>query len=280
MGKNKASLESRMRTYEAAAKSTLTRRVPVIIRLDGVAFHAFTRGMMKPFDHILRDTMQHTTKYLCENISGCIFGYTQSDEITLVLTDYATIKTDAWFNYSVQKLCSISASIATLAFNTFFAKTVQEKMDEYNESASAIQNNPDEWNYLTKLSQKFFRATFDARAFNVPKEDVCNCLIWRQQDAARNSIEMAAQSYFSHKQLHGKNCNELQDMLWKNHNVNWNDFPVEYRRGACCIKVETVQVRTPLHHPDDTTFVTRRRWKIDKEPPIFTKNRDYIERFL
>ena len=109
-----------MKAYENISRNYLTRRVPVIIRLDGKAFHTFTRGMAKPFDDVLTQTMQHTMKCLCENIQGCILGYTQSDEITLVLTDYATIKTDAWFGYNIQKMTSVAASMATLAFNQEF----------------------------------------------------------------------------------------------------------------------------------------------------------------
>lgn len=106
-----------MKTYEAVPKVKLVRRMPVIIRLDGKAFHTFTRGFVKPFDAVLMKTMNDTMKYLCENIQGCVLGYTQSDEISLVLIDYQTLTTDAWFEYSVEKMCSIAASMATLAFN-------------------------------------------------------------------------------------------------------------------------------------------------------------------
>ena len=114
------SLGDRMKEYEYVSRTHLPRRIPVIIRLDGKAFHTFTRGLEKPFDHVMVETMQKTMKYLCENIQGCVLGYTQSDEITLVLTDYENIKTDAWFTYNIQKMASISASMATLAFNRFF----------------------------------------------------------------------------------------------------------------------------------------------------------------
>ena len=106
--------------YEQIPKTKLMRRTPVAIRIDGKAFHTFTRGFRKPFDHILIKTMQETTKYLCENIQGCVLGYTQSDEITLILVDYQKLTSSAWFDYEVQKLCSISASMATMAFNKFF----------------------------------------------------------------------------------------------------------------------------------------------------------------
>ena len=106
--------------YEEVSKTRLVRRMPAIIRLDGKAFHTFTRGLDKPFDNIFVKSMQDTMKYLCENIQGCVLGYTQSDEITLVLIDYQTLQTDAWYDYEVQKMTSVSASMATLAFNRYF----------------------------------------------------------------------------------------------------------------------------------------------------------------
>lgn len=130
MSKKYDSLGDRMKGYENIARNYLTRRVPTIIRVDGKAFHTFTRGMEKPFDRILMTTMQNTMKYLCENIQGCVFGYTQSDEITLVLTDYATITTDAWFGYNIQKMCSVSASMATLAFSNAYAAELWKNFPE------------------------------------------------------------------------------------------------------------------------------------------------------
>ena len=111
MAKKNDSLGDRMKGYEGVSRNFLTRRVPAIIRLDGKAFHTFTKGMEKPFGLVLTQAMQETMKHLCENIQGCVLGYTQSDEITLVLTDYATIQTDAWFGYNIQKMCSVSASM-------------------------------------------------------------------------------------------------------------------------------------------------------------------------
>ena len=112
--------------YEKPAQTKLIRRMPVAIRIDGKAFHTFTRGFQKPFDNVLIKTMQETTKYLCENIQNCIFGFTQSDEITLILIDYQTFETEAWFDYKVQKMCSIAASMATMAFNKYFTKNVED----------------------------------------------------------------------------------------------------------------------------------------------------------
>lgn len=215
MSKKYDSLGDRMKGYENIARNYLTRRIPTIIRVDGKAFHTFTRGMEKPFDRILMTTMQNTMKYLCENIQGCVFGYTQSDEITLVLTDYATITTDAWFGYNIQKMCSVSASMATLAFSNAYAA---ELWKNFPEAMCSSDNGTNK--YIETLVAKMGTAMFDARVFSIPKDEVCNCLIWRQQDATRNSIESVGHANFSQKELHGKSCNSIQDMLWKERGIN------------------------------------------------------------
>ena len=132
-------LGDRMKTnYEEVYKYKLTRRTPVIIRLDGKAFHTFTRGLKKPFDEIFMMSMQETMKYLCENIQGCVLGYTQSDEITLVLVDYKKLDSSAWFDYEVQKLSSVSASMATVAFNKCFEYNVEKFKEEMKDLAIEI----------------------------------------------------------------------------------------------------------------------------------------------
>lgn len=272
MSNKKNSLGDRMKEYENISRNYLTRRVPVIIRLDGKAFHTFTKGMKKPFDRLLMTTMQETMKNLCENIQGCVFGYTQSDEITLVLTDYATITTDAWFGYNIQKMCSISASIATLTFNKVFGELIEAAAH-----AGGFFDTEDEYQ---KYKQKLNRAMFDSRVFTIPKDEVCNCLIWRQQDATRNSIEAVGQANFSHKELHKKTCNMIQEMLWSERNINWNDFPVDCKRGSCCFKVtQETEIPDPKNK-EQTVVVARRKWSVDKEPPVFTQDRNYVERWL
>lgn len=278
MTTKKDSLGDRMKAYESIPKTFLTRRIPVIIRLDGKAFHTFTRGMKKPFDSILMQTMQETMKYLCENIQGCVFGYTQSDEITLVLTDYETITTDAWFGYNVQKMTSVSASMATLAFNKFFRHNVAIKEKAlYTYSLDEI--NTYEYDYMGIMRGKFDKAIFDSRVFSIPKEEVCNCLIWRQQDATRNSIQSVGQANFSHKQLNGKSCDMIQDMLFIEKGINWNDFPIDCKRGSCCYKREVEKVIT-IPKTGEERIVNRSEWFIDKYIPIFTQDRDYVEKWL
>lgn len=275
MSNNRDSLGDRMKGYENVSRYYLPRRIPVIIRIDGKAFHTFTKGFAKPFDHVLMDAMQDTMKYLCENIQGCVFGYTQSDEITLVLTDYATIKTDAWFGYNVQKMCSIAASMATFQFNQCFRlKAAIDYEDEAAKYAGGIPATDFLLKHTRYVSAYSRGAMFDARAFSIPKDEVCNCLIWRQQDATRNSILSVGQANFSHKELQNKSCNQIQDMLFTDRGINWNDFAADEKRGAACFKrIETIVGK------DGNTY-ERGKWVVDHDTPIFTQDRAYIERHL
>ena len=270
---NKDSLGDRMKEfYENRSKLYLPRRVPVIIRLDGKAFHTFTKGFKRPYDEILHNTMNSTMKYLCENIQGCKLGYTQSDEITLLLTDYDTITTDAWFGYGMQKVCSVAASMATLAFNRFFRQY-------YNEALAELGVPLDMDPYLSKLSEKLDCAMFDARCFSIPKDEVTNCFIWRQQDATRNAIQMLGQCNFSHRELQGKSCNDIQDMLMTQKDINFNDMPVEFKRGVCCYR--TTREATCINKKtQEETPCIRSEWVLDKDIPIFTQDRDYVDKFV
>lgn len=246
----KDNLGDRMKNnYENRAKTQLLRRTPVIIRLDGKAFHTFTRGFKKPFDDIIIEAMQQTMLALCKNIQGCVLGYTQSDEITLVLTDYNKLETAAWFDYDVQKVCSVSASIATLEFNKSYTQILQRK------------------NILTPDFRALVRgALFDSRCFNIPKEEVVNCILWRQQDAIRNSINSVGQANFLHKELQGLSTKQVLDKLLKEKNINWNSLPIYLQRGSCCIKKEVNELNS---------------WFIDTEIPIFKgENRNYIEKLI
>ncbi|MBC5744690.1 hypothetical protein FMM74_014160 [Lachnospiraceae bacterium MD308] len=273
-------LGNRMKTfYEEISKIRLMRRCPVICRLDGKAFHTFTRGFKRPFDDVLIKTMQETAKYLCENIQGCQLAYTQSDEISLLLIDYQRFETSAWFDYEIQKMCSISASMATMAFNRIFSETVSDlKVDN------------------TKPMNRYFEAVylgamFDARVFNIPKEEATNYFYWRQLDASRNSIQMVGQANFSNKELQHKSCNDIQDMLMTQKGINWNDLPTYQKRGSCIIK-EDYFTYTDEHgmlieiDADEVgifvdELTVRNRWIIDKNIPIFKgEGREYIERFV
>ena len=259
--------------YEGIPKTKLMRRTPVAIRIDGKAFHTFTRGFKRPFDEILIKSMQETMKYLCENIQGCVLGYTQSDEITLILTDYKKLNSSAWFDYEVQKMCSIAASMATLAFNQSFRKAIEEYFNEYTTSEDY---------FITMCRALDKGAMFDARVFSVPKEEVANLIYWRQLDATRNSIQMVGQANFSHKELHNKSCNMIQDMLMSEKGINWNDYPTYQKRGSCCIKEKYYPEPVPGYENCEVDASTvRTRWIIDKEIPIFKgEDRSYIEKLI
>lgn len=274
---DKTTLGDRMKNnYENISRYYLTRRMPIIIRIDGKSFHTFTKGFKKPFDDILVKTMQDTMKYLCENIQGCVLGYTQSDEISLVLVDYAELTTDAWFGNNLQKMCSVSASMATLAFNKAFTRNISKQSKrfytEYLEEKDA--------SYIETLEIAMNKgAMFDSRVFTIPKEEVCNYMLWRQQDATRNSILSVGQANFSHKDLHGKSCNNIQDMLMTQKGINWNDYATTLKRGSCCIKVDD-----GLAQYDEAGnicgYTQRSQWIIDNEIPIFSQDRNYIERLI
>jgi tRNA(His) 5'-end guanylyltransferase len=268
----------------------------VAIRIDGKAFHTFTRGFAKPFDEPLGNAMARTMEYLCKNIQGCVFGYTQSDEITLILIDYQTFETDAWFDYEVQKMCSIAASMATVAFNRFFIEEVEKYCSNEYLNCSGFNDvnqiysleelraaDPVLYAYNTAIEKG---AMFDARCFNIPKEEACNLIYWRQLDATRNSIQMVGQAYFSHNELQHKSNSNIQDMLMEEYQINWNDYPTHLKRGSCCIKKplnEYVKVvSTDKWGKSESVLGVREYgWVIDLEIPIFKgKDREYIERYI
>lgn len=276
---NRDSLGDRMKNYENVTRAHLVRRMPVIIRIDGKAFHTFTRGFRKPFDQILMNTMQETMKYLCENIQGCVLGYTQSDEISLLLIDYQSLTSDAWFDNTVQKMCSISASMATMAFNKFFnAQVIEEETSwkfGFTPQSVEIQNRHKE--YMMTLQKAINKgAMFDSRVFNLPKEEVMNYFYWRQLDATRNSIQSAGQANFSHKQLMNKSCDDIQEMLFMEKGINWNDYPTACKRGVCCKKR---MMEVPCHN-DPEKAIMRKKWAIDTEIPIFSQDTNYINRIV
>lgn len=278
--------------YENIPKVKLMRRTPVAIRIDGKAFHTFTRGFKKPFDDILVKSMQETMKYLCENIQGCVFGYTQSDEITLILIDYQKLNTSAWFDYEVQKITSIAASMATMKFNQIFSKLVKDEGNTFEEeSRKKCRDMTKEeyeawWNSRVMPIYAHDRsiekgAMFDARCFNIPKEEVCNLIYWRQLDAARNSIQMVGQAHFSHKELQNKSCNEIQDMLYEQKGINWNNYSPYLKRGSACIKEGGRLKITENNYSINENNPIRPCWIIDKNMPILKDdNRNYVEKWI
>lgn len=246
---SKDALGDRMKKHEYVTRVSLPCRTYTIIRLDGKAFHTFTRGCKKPFDRDLMDCMQATALKLCQDIQNAKFGYTQSDEITLILTDFDERNTSQWFDGNLQKIVSVAAAIATAEFNKQWLKNSVADM------WSSSVEYPDVVHFIESTKS----AHFDARAFTVsdPWEAYNQCY-WRQMDASKNSIQMVARSLYSHKELQNANSAKLQEMIHEK-GQNWNDYPIDCRRGAFIIRnLET------------------RRWFVDREGPILSQDRDYF----
>ncbi len=214
------------RNYETPFRLTLPWRSPVVIRLDGKAFHSWTSGLKRPFDEGFIGQMQELALYLCKEVQTTVLAYVFSDEISLLLHGYKRLNSEPWFSNQLQKMVSVSAGLASAKF--------------------------------TQITGRI--GVFDSRVFTVPEADVVNYFLWRQQDAARNSIQMVAQSLYSHKELHAKGEPELHELLYQK-GVNWNDYPTQLRRGSCIRRI------------DD-------EWAIDREIPLFSENRLYVGSLL
>jgi tRNA(His) guanylyltransferase len=250
-------LGDRMKGYEEASTTTLPRRLPVILRVDGKSFHTYTRGL-KPFDPSVGDLMIATAKALCQQIQGAQLAYTQSDEISLLLHGYKNLDSDSWFDNKVQKMASVSAGITSAEFTSASWKireghVLPTSLGRLEECAPAV---------------------FDARVFVLPESDVCNYFIWRQRDAIRNSVQMLAHSLFSSKQCHGKNNVELRAMCSKKGH-DWAEMESRWRRGACIRRIVTIKTGKKKAQP-----VERHPWETDLHIPDFALDRGYIEGFL
>ena len=197
-----------MKRYETSVGQVLPWRIPVILRVDGRAFHTLTRGYEKPFDGRITNAMHAVASELLQEVAGAVMAYVQSDEISVLMLSDKSLNTQPWFGNTVAKIISVGAGIATSAFNED----------------------------LVQLEGKRRLGQFDARAFSVPPEDVNNYFLWRQQDAVRNSIQGVGQAHFSHRQLQNVSCKEIQEMLWSEHNINWNDYPDDEKRGWVLLK--------------------------------------------
>ena len=265
----KDNIGDRMKSfYEDRTRYQLTRRTNTIIRIDGKAFHTYTKGLQRPFDQGLMEDMNKTTEYLCQNIQGAKFGYVQSDEISILITDYDAIDTHAWFDGNLQKMASIAASLATAEFNRL---RLIRKMNTTVATAGSIL-------------EQFKHAMFDARVFQIPyQEEVINYFIWRQQDATRNSISSVAQSLYSAKELHGKKTSDMQEMIFQK-GINWNDFTPREKRGSIIRRVEHVYARRDEPIMDGKTRVIeaykRKKWEADLNTPIISQDKDYLRWFF
>lgn len=284
--------------FENRTRIFLPRRSYTLIRVDGKAFHTYTKGLKRPFDDELMDDMDSTAQYLCENISGARFAFVQSDEITILITDFENEGTQAWFDNNLQKMCSISASMATAKFNEL--RFLGILLDENSKIAGKPfdVHNDLPYDIIQRALKRFIPAQFDSRVWQIPsRTEVYNNFVWRQQDATRNSIQSVAQSLYKHQELNGKNTSELQEMIFQK-GINWNDYAPKYKRGRMISKEKDRKVICDLKSPEneqkreqvkksspDDWFVNHEKnefcirtkvWK-NIEVPIFTQDKEFLD---
>lgn len=265
MGKDAISIRMK-KFYEERSRTYLTRRTYTIIRLDGKSFSNWTKvnKLKKPFDDGFIEDMDSTAIYLCQNIQGAKLAFVQSDEITIVLTDFDTLTTDAWFDGEVQKMTSISASIATSKFNQL---RLARKCSESDNTLTLEDVN----NY--KIAQ------FDSRVFTIPNRlEVKNCLQWRQQDTVRNSISSLAQSLYSHSELNNKNQSDMQEMCFQK-GVNWNDLPLKQKNGRLIVRQGVTMISDEGIRGIQPVEYTRNKW-VSLGAPTFTKDTTLFDEFI
>lgn len=254
---DKTSLGDRMKTYEEAVGTTLLRRTPVIIRVDGKAFHSFTKKITKEvepdtethFSKKFHGVMMSVAASMLDNTQNSMIAYTQSDEISILLNDWTTLESQQWFDGKVQKIVSISAAMAATYFNHFFN----------TEFGIDFSRCPTEWRKL---------ALFDARAFNVPHADVANYFVWRQRDAIRNSVNFIARKFFSHKSLQNLNGLQIKHELHIQKGVIWENYPLWEQRGSAVYR----NLNKDKHN--SSNYIS------DDNIPEFTENREFIKQFL
>jgi tRNA(His) guanylyltransferase len=235
-----SALGDRMKRYEATTRTLLPRRTYTITRVDGRAFHSYLRNAAKPYDQTFMTDMDTVAEALCTEIAGARFAYTQSDEISILSTDFGSHNTEPWFGGVIAKQLSISAALATAVLNERRPGT---------------------------------RALFDARVFTISDPvEVANYFLWRQRDAVRNSISMAAQAHFPHRRLHGVNSGGMQELLWSEAGVNWNDYPDGFKRGRVAVRRVGQRETTFTHRRtrELRTVVAMRSWWESSAAPHFT----------
>jgi tRNA(His) guanylyltransferase len=243
------SLGDRMKGYEDVTRHSLVRRMPIIIRVDGQSFHTFVKCLKNydpvlkttPFSTMMHNVMSKTMIDLMFNVQNSVFGYTQSDEISILLRDWDKHETQQWFDGTLQKMCSIGAANATAAFNFHFSHLVRV---------------PTELKHM---------ARFDARVYNLPREEVTNYFIWRQQDAMRNSVQMLGRHYFSQKQMHGLNNMQVKDKMHTEEGVAWEAIPTWQQRGSCAYQIK--------NNPSGSLV-------FDDDIPVFSQQRVYVDNHL
>jgi tRNA(His) guanylyltransferase len=256
---NEDSLGDRMKSYEDVFRQVLPNQLPVILRVDGRAFHSYTRGCEKPFDRSLMEAMDQVALDLCSEINNAVMAYVQSDEISVLVVQKSK-DSQPWFGGNLQKMCSVAASKAAV-------RMTMESPNVFPVS---------EADFSSGTADVFREACFDARAFVLPPHEVQNYFVWRQQDWVRNSISMLTRAHYSHKEMDGKSQSDMHEMLYQK-NVNWADLSPDLKNGRVVVKRE-VPIQIPAG-PKRGEIVTRSKWGVEFAP-IFTANRNFIEQLM
>ena len=205
--KNEDSLGDLMKAFESSATfARAMKGIPLLARLDGRAFHSFAKGLQRPYDERLSNAMVETTKFLVARTHALV-GYTQSDEISLLWHVSPESNSNFIFDGKIFKLTSSLSSLATVKFFEQIQKNIPEKAHLF--------------------------PTFDCRVWQVPtKELAADVFRWREFDATKNSVSMAAHSLFSHKSLQGMSSKEMKDRMINEASINWNNYPTFFKRGT------------------------------------------------
>lgn len=250
--------QSVFRQAERLQETRVNPLVPCVIRVDGRAFSKLTKGFDKPFDNAFIKAMDACAKYLAENVSDCVLAYVQSDEISLVLKP--TI--NPWFDWRVEKLVSVTASMASVAFAL-----------EMEQASLAAEN--DSAIYM-KASRMY--PTFDSRVLSLPKEKVADYLAWRQSDATRNAISQAAYYIVGKKATRKRTTAQMNEALFEK-GVNFNEYEPRIKRGAVIRQITYEKIGTnPL--TGEQIPCTRRRWELDPNTPVFARDPSYLDGLL
>jgi len=241
----KDSLGDRMKeNYEIPSTHYLTKKVPMVIRVDGKSFSHFCKRFERPYDETLNSALNGVMQKLCTQIQGVKLAQRHSDEISFVITDYDKITTDSFFEYNISKICSVVASMATAEFCRLLGAK--------NAPFTSYLYMDEDW------------PTFDCRCFNIPESDIPNNIWWRNLDSVRNSINMLAQSKFPHKELQGKTNSEMQEMLFSKFGINWNDIPQAQKTGFICIREKVIK---PIEKgPNKGVEFERNIWTVTPAP--------------
>lgn len=257
---NNDSMGDRMKNYEYSFRQFFSSRIPIIIRVDGKAFHSYTKKCKKPFDENLIEVMNDVGIFLCEEVQGAQIAYIQSDEISIFINNYSSLQNQGWFNNNINKIISVSAGLASCKFTQNSYKIWG------HEEFEGISGYP-----IIKP------ACFDSRAFLLPKEEVNNYFLWRQKDCERNSVQMLARSLYSHKECNNKNNSELQEMIFQK-GINWNNLPTHQKRGRCIVKKH--YTKEVMGANGIINSIKRSNWVVDNEIPIFSTDKNYINNFV